>query len=107
MSPADPAAVFAALGDRTRLALLARLGDGEARSITALTAGGGISRQAVTRHLNVLKDAGLVRQERSGRECRWAADRAAIAAAGDYLASIAGQWEDALGRLAAHVEGGG
>ena len=58
---ADPSLIFAALGDRTRLALLGQLGDGHTRSITALSAGTRLTRQAVTKHLRVLERVGLVR----------------------------------------------
>ena len=64
---AEAAPVFAALGDETRLRIVARLGDGAARSITHLTEGEGITRQAITKHLHVLEGAGLVRGERHGR----------------------------------------
>ena len=66
------AAVFAALGDATRLAVLARLAEGEAQSIARLTAGTPLTRQAVTKHLQVLEGAGIVRSLRVGRESRFA-----------------------------------
>ena len=74
-SPARPlrasAPLFAALGDETRLALLARLSRGKASSITSLTEGSRLTRQAITKHLRVLQRAGLVRGVRQGRESRF------------------------------------
>src|SRR5258705_7923524 len=64
----DHAPLFAALGDRTRLALLARLSGGSPLSISRLSEGSPVTRQAITKHLRVLQSAGLVRGERSGRE---------------------------------------
>src|SRR5215208_3626562 len=68
---ADAAPVFAALGDETRLALVARLCEGGPWSIARLTDGCNVTRQAVTKHLHVLADAGLVRDARRGRERLW------------------------------------
>ena len=70
----DHAPVFAALGDETRLALVARLSDGEPRSISQLTEGSKLSRQAITKHLRVLEEVGMVRSCRTGRESRFAFD---------------------------------
>lgn len=100
----EPAALFAALGDRTRLALMMTLRDGEARSIATLSIDAAITRQAVTKHLRVLEDAGLVRSSRAGRESRYAARREGIAAAQAFLDQVAAGWDDALARLKAHVE---
>ena len=63
-----PAPVFAALGDETRLGLVAKLCGGEPRSISQLTAGSRLTRQAITKHLRVLESAGIVRCVRAGRE---------------------------------------
>lgn len=78
---AELAPVFAALGDRTRLVLLHRLRGGEARSISALAEDSAMTRQAVTKHLQVLERAGLVRSARAGRETQFAARPEALAAA--------------------------
>jgi DNA-binding transcriptional ArsR family regulator len=102
--PTDPSAIFAALGDRTRLALLARLGAGRKYSIVQLSAESRLTRQAITKHLHVLEGAGLVRNSRSGRESRYALCPEAIAAAKSYLDTVSAQWEDALGRLRSFVE---
>jgi DNA-binding transcriptional ArsR family regulator len=99
-----PTAVFAALGDHTRLALLDKLGDGRPRSITALSIDTLLTRQAITKHLHVLQDAGLVASLRVGRESRFAARREALDEARAYLDRIARQWDDTLGRLKMFVE---
>ncbi len=101
---ADPATTFAALGDRTRLALVAKLASGAALSIAMLSADAGITRQAVTKHLRVLEEAGLVGSEKSGRESRYALRPDRVAEMRDYLATVAAEWDGALARLKAFVE---
>lgn len=104
-SPAgDPTVVFAALGDATRLELVARLGDGQPHSITQLTDGLGLTRQGVTKHLRVLEGAGLVRSRRTGRERRFIFVPEPIDQARTYLESVSQQWDAALSRLKAFVE---
>lgn len=98
------AGVFAALGDPTRLQLVTVLCAGGAFSIAQLTANTDISRQAVTKHLHVLADAGVVRDMKAGRERRWQLDPAQIAQAKRTLEVIGQQWEVALGKLKAYVE---
>lgn len=98
------APVFAALGDRTRLGLLAALGEGEPRSITSLAEGAPVTRQAITKHLRVLRDAGLVRDVRCGRERLFALEPASLLEARRALDSISRQWDEALSRLKALVE---
>jgi DNA-binding transcriptional ArsR family regulator len=105
MSNADPAKVFAALGDPTRLQLVRRLSDGGAHSIQTLTAGSPISRQAMAKHLRVLEQARLVRSTRYGREVRFRLEQDAIADMQAFLATVGRQWEEALDRLGRHVEG--
>lgn len=102
--PIEPASVFAALGDPTRLAIVSQLRDGRARSIAELTEAAPITRQAVTKHLRVLEDAGLVASARIGRESRFALKPEPIRQAGAYLEEVAQLWEAALGRLKAFVE---
>jgi DNA-binding transcriptional ArsR family regulator len=102
---AGPAPIFAALADPTRLAMIARLSDGASRSIVALAADSRLTRQAVTKHLEVLRRAGLVEARRAGRETRFAFRPEAAAEARAWLDAVGAQWEDALGRLKAHVEG--
>jgi DNA-binding transcriptional ArsR family regulator len=103
-SPIFAAQVFAALGDRTRLALLGKLGDGQAWSIAALSSDSALTRQAITKHLHVLQDAGLVASLRVGRESRFTARRETIDEARAYLDGVSRQWDDTLGRLKAFVE---
>lgn len=98
------APVFAALGDPTRLRLVTALCAGGALSIAQLTAGTAVSRQAVTRHLETLADAGLVRDVRQGRERLWEFEPARIEAARRSLDAIAQQWDTALQRLKSLVE---
>ena len=106
--PAEPPArlanVFFALGDVTRLQLVALLCAGGAFSITQLTTGTAISRQAVTKHLQVLSDAGLVKDLKIGRERLWQFDPAQMDEARKSLERIGSQWEQALGRLKAFAE---
>jgi len=101
----DPAPIFAALGDRTRLSLLMKLSDGRTRSIAMLSADTRLTRQAVTKHLHVLEEAGLVSSSRVGRESRFAYRPEPIADARSYLDTVSAQWDDALSRLRALVEG--
>lgn len=98
------AAVFAALGDETRLGLLAKLTDGEPLSITRLTEGTRLTRQAVTKHLRVLEDVGVVFSVKAGRESRFALDPRPIVSAQEYLEHVSRQWDSALARLKALVE---
>lgn len=100
----NPAPIFAALGDRTRLSLLMKLSDGGARSIATLSVDTALTRQAITKHLHVLQDAGLVASLKVGRESRFAARRETIDQARAYLDQVSRQWDDALGRLKAFVE---
>jgi len=98
------AVVFAALGDKTRLALVERLSGGRSASILELTADAPITRQAVTKHLRVLEDAGIVRSKRAGRETRFALHLAPLHGLQVYLDRVGRQWDETLGRLKAFVE---
>ena len=98
------ASIFAALGDPTRLKLVAVLCAGGAFSIAQLTANTDISRQGVTKHLQVLADAGVVRDVKVGRERLWQLDPQQIEEAKHTLDIIGQQWEVALGKLKAFVE---
>jgi DNA-binding transcriptional ArsR family regulator len=98
------APIFAALGDETRLALIAKLSKGEPSSISNLTDGTRLTRQAVTKHLRVLQGARLVRSVRSGREKLFELDPAPIKQVGEYADAVSKQWDHALGRLKAFVE---
>jgi DNA-binding transcriptional ArsR family regulator len=96
--------VFAALGDATRLSLLGRLSADGPLSITRLSEGTGVTRQAIARHLYALGDAGLVRNARRGRERVWELDVKRLEKAKRYLDQIAAQWDAAADRLKAFVE---
>ncbi|MDF1808512.1 MAG: metalloregulator ArsR/SmtB family transcription factor [Phycisphaerales bacterium] len=98
------ATVFSALGDMTRLELVSRLSDGEQHSIVQLADGLELSRQGVTKHLNVLKQAGVVSCKRVGRESRFTIRTESIDTARDYLTRASAQWEEAIERLRATVE---
>ncbi len=98
------AALFAALGDKTRLALVTRLCSGEPASIAELTSGTRITRQGITKHLRVLERVGLVRSIRAGRESRFGLDPRPLHAMQQYLDLVSRQWEQALARLKAFVE---
>jgi DNA-binding transcriptional ArsR family regulator len=100
------APVFAALGDPTRLRLVERLGIGGPASITKLTRGSRVTRQAITKHLRVLETVGLVRASRHGREQRWELDGDELAAVQHQLSVVAAHWDRALQRLRAMVENG-
>jgi len=96
--------LFAALGDPTRLRLVARLCDGGPMSIARLTDGSKISRQAITKHLRVMEGSGLLRSTRRGRERVWQVDHRRLEEARHYLDTISKQWDDALLRLRDFVE---
>jgi DNA-binding transcriptional ArsR family regulator len=102
----DLADVFFALGDATRLRIIAALCAGGAFSIAQLTASTDITRQAVTKHLQVLAEAGLVKDMKMGRERLWQLDPTQIEEARKSLEIIGRQWEMALGKLKAFVEDG-
>jgi DNA-binding transcriptional ArsR family regulator len=101
---ADAAPVFAALGDETRLHLVARLCSGGPLPIARLTTGSGVTRQAVTKHLTILAGAGLVRDVRRGRERIWEIRSARLVEARRYLDEISKRWDEALDRLKTFVE---
>lgn len=98
------APVFAALGDETRLALVAKLSKGEPHSISQLTAGSQLTRQAIRKHLRVLEGTGLVYGVRRGRERLFGFNRKPIDEIKEYLNFVSEQWDEALGRLKSFVE---
>jgi DNA-binding transcriptional ArsR family regulator len=102
--PLKTALIFAALGDETRLRLIAALCVGGAMSISQLTAGTEYTRQGITKHLDVLAAAGLVRDAKFGRERLWEFDPTQLLKALQSLQVIAAQWDGALQRLKAAVE---
>lgn len=99
-----PAPVFAALGDETRLHLVARLCATGPLSISRLTQGTDVTRQAVTKHLHVLARAGLVRSVRQGRQSLWELEPKKLEGARRYLDLVSQRWDEALDRLKASVE---
>ncbi len=98
------APIFAALGDETRLRLVSRLCEDGPMSITRLSAGFRVTRQAITKHLRVMEGAGLVRSARHGRESIWRLSPRRLEDARRYLDVISRQWDDALSRLRDFVE---
>src|SRR5262245_2637626 len=98
------APIFAALGNATRLAVVARLSAGRPRSIAQLTEETRLTRQAVTKHLRILQRARLVRSRRAGRENRFELNPRPILATKDYLDRVSRQWDGALERLRDFVE---
>jgi DNA-binding transcriptional ArsR family regulator len=102
-APRGSAPLFAALGDETRLRLVARLCDSPL-SISRLTAGSSVTRQAISKHLRVMEEAGLVRSTRRGRERVWQLEPRRLRDARHYLDLISKQWDNALGRLRELVE---
>lgn len=102
-SPAA-ATVFAALGDPTRLALVAKLCDGSRRSIAQLAEGETLTRQAISKHLRVLQRARVVSNRRSGRENLFALNPKPIEDIGTYIELVSGQWDRSLARLKSLVE---
>src|SRR5688500_4386061 len=96
--------VFAALADETRLGLLGRLSVDGPLSITRLSEGTGVTRQAITRHLYALGDAGLLRNARRGRERVWELELKRLEKARRYLDQISAQWDEAAERLKSFVE---
>jgi DNA-binding transcriptional ArsR family regulator len=98
------APVFAALGDETRLALVAKLCGGRPYSISQLAEGSKLTRQAITKHLRVLEHAGIVHSVRSGRESRFEFNPEPIDQMKQYLDSVSEQWDQTLSRLKSFVE---
>ncbi len=104
MRTASAGPVFAALGDDTRLGIVARLGARGPQSITQLADAAPVSRQAVRKHLRALEEAGLAAGRRQGREHVWRLRPEGLALAQRYLDEISGQWDAAIGRLRRLVE---
>lgn len=100
----EAAPIFAALGDETRLRVVTRLCEDGPLSIARLTEGTQVTRQAVTKHLHILENAGLVQSVRDGRENVWQLEPRRIAEARRLLDVISAEWDDTLDRLRAFVE---
>jgi len=104
LQASDAVPLFTALADATRLGLLGRLALDGPLSITRLSEGTGVTRQAITKHLNTLGNVGLVRHARRGRERVWELERKRLEKARAYLDQVAAQWDAAALRLKAFVE---
>lgn len=98
------APVFAALGDETRLSIVAKLAQGSPQSISQLTEGSELTRQAVTKHLRVLESVGLVSSTFSGRENLFQLDTRPFKNISEYLEFVSTQWDQALSRLKTFVD---
>lgn len=98
------APVFAALGDETRLALVAKLSGGQPRSISQLTRGSKLTRQSITKHLRVLENVGIVHSLHAGRESLFEFDPTPIEEMREYLDFVSEQWDHALVRLKSFIE---
>ena len=98
------APVFAALGDETRLRILTKLSTGGPLSITQITDGEEVTRHAITKHLGVLADAGLVRDVRRGRERLWEVELTPLDTARTCLDLVSQRWDERLARLKVLVE---
>jgi DNA-binding transcriptional ArsR family regulator len=98
------APLFAALGDPTRLAVLSRLSAGQPESITRITAGTRLTRQAVTKHLQVLEGVGIVRAHKVGRESLFRLHPEALEPARRYIDGVSRSWDEAVQRLRLLVE---
>jgi DNA-binding transcriptional ArsR family regulator len=101
---ADSLPVFAALADETRLRLVSRLCEEGPSSIAQLTSGSEVTRQAISKHLRLMEEAGLLRARRQGRESVWELEPRRLDAVRRCLDEISAQWDGALGRLKAFVE---
>ncbi len=100
----QPSTIFLALSDPTRLTLLERLRREGSLSVSELSAGLPVTRQAVTKHLDALADAGLVRVHRQGRERLHDLQATPLQAVDDWLEPYAAEWRSRLARLRRHVE---
>jgi DNA-binding transcriptional ArsR family regulator len=98
------ALLFAALGDATRLSLVAKLCGRRPCSISQLTQGSKLTRQAITKHLRVLESVGIVHSVRAGRESLFEFDPQPIEGIKQYLDLVSEQWDQALSRLKSFVE---
>jgi DNA-binding transcriptional ArsR family regulator len=98
------APVFAALGDETRLSLVGKLCEDSPQSISELTQGSSLTRQAISKHLRVLQNAGLVESVRVGRQSLYEFRPKPIDGIKGYLDQVSRQWDEALGRLKSLVE---
>jgi DNA-binding transcriptional ArsR family regulator len=100
----DPAGrVFAALSDATRREVMRCLSR-EPDTATGIAARLPVSRQAVSKHLSALAEAGLVVSERFGREVRYKLRPEPLTSAMSWMATVGADWDERLGALRAHLE---
>jgi DNA-binding transcriptional ArsR family regulator len=102
--PQSRVPLFVALGDETRLSLVAKLCGGQPYSISQLTRGSKLTRQAITKHLRVLESVGIVHSVRSGRRSLFEFDPDPIGELNKYLNFVSEQWDRTLSRLRSFVE---
>lgn len=98
------APLFDALGDPNRLRIIVRLCDLGPSSTLQLTSVIPVTRQAVSKHLQLLESVGLVTSSKRGRERVWTVRTAPLAQASDYLTALSRRWDAAVDRLRAYVE---
>jgi DNA-binding transcriptional ArsR family regulator len=96
----DVGAVFSALADPTRREVVRSLAEESGLTASLLANQLPITRQAVSKHLNALSDAGLVTARREGRETRYTLTPAPLAEAIDWMTAVGAEWDDRLQRLA-------
>ncbi|OBK33128.1 transcriptional regulator [Mycobacterium sp. 1245111.1] len=98
------APLFDALGDPNRLRIVVRLCESGPSSTSQVTESVSVTRQAATKHLELLQSAGLVASSRRGRERIWTLQTRPLIDAGDYLTQLSRRWDAAIDRLRAYVE---
>jgi DNA-binding transcriptional ArsR family regulator len=98
------APVFDALGDPNRLRIIVRLCDLGPSSTSQVTRVIPVTRQAASKHLQLLESAGLVTSSRRGRERIWTVQTEPLARASDYLTQLSRRWDAAVDRLRAYLE---
>ena len=98
------APLFDALGDPNRLRIIVRLCDFGPSSTSQVTQVIPVTRQAASKHLELLQAVGLVTSSRRGRERVWTVQTASLAQASDYLTQLSRRWDSAVERLRAFVE---
>lgn len=91
--------LFRTLADPTRRAIFEQLCREGERTVSALTTGAGISQPAVSKHLGVLKQAGLVRDRHEGRQTHYSAQVAALSPLIDWTREMASFWQSRFDRL--------
>jgi DNA-binding transcriptional ArsR family regulator len=106
MSDERAGAVFAALADPTRRAMVQTLRARPDATASGLAGGLPMTRQAVSKHLGALARAGLVESRREGRETRYALTPAPLAEAMEWMADAGGFWDSRLARLAERADRG-